>query len=64
MFHFKNNLQTILLRIQNYQRYVSLNKSFIDELEAAGCDTGNLKKDLARMEAKIAELQIRYGYPH
>ena len=64
MFSFKNNLRSILAKIQNYQQYVVLNRNFINELEAEGCDTKDLKKDLARMEAKIKELQLRCGYPH
>jgi hypothetical protein len=64
MFSFKNNLRAILQRIQDYQRYVSLNQNFINEIEEAGGDTRDLRKDLARMEAKIKELQIRCGYPH
>ena len=64
MLVFKHNLRNILLKLQDYQRYVSLNRNFIHELEAEGCDTRNLKKDLARMEAKIRELQLKCGYPH
>jgi hypothetical protein len=64
MVSFKNNLRAILQRIQDYQRYISLNQNFINEIEEAGGDTRDLRKDLARMEAKIKELQMRCGYPH
>jgi hypothetical protein len=64
MLHFKNNLRSILSKLHDYQRYVNLNRSFIHELEEEGCDTKDLRKDLARMEAKIRELQLKCGYPH
>ena len=36
-----------------------LNRNFIQELEQEGCNTQELRKDIAEIEAKIAELQMK-----
>ena len=59
MLKVSGNIQAIVQKIRDYQRYVILNRNFIQELEQEGCDTQELRKDIAEIEAKIAELQMK-----
>ncbi len=49
----------LMQKIRDYQKYVMLNRRFIHELEEEGGETSELKKDVAEIEAKIRELQLK-----
>jgi hypothetical protein len=57
-----NNTEKLISIIYEYQNYIKLNTRFINELEAEGGDTRQLKKEVAQLERKIAELKLMGGY--
>ena len=58
----KANPEKLISTIYEYQRFIKLNKSFIEALEEEGGDTTNLKKEISRLEGKINELKSLGGY--
>lgn len=59
MLNVSDNIQMLMQKIRDYQKYVMLNRRFIHELEEEGGETSELKKDVAEIEAKIRELQLK-----
>jgi hypothetical protein len=62
MLNLQRDLSPVVSIIHEYQKHVFLGRQFIRELEAAGGDTHYLLHDIAEMEQKIKELQMRSGY--
>jgi hypothetical protein len=60
MLSLQRDLSQVVSMIHEYQKHVILGRQFIRELEAAGGDTHYLKNDIAEMENKIKELQLKY----
>jgi len=58
VFGISSNIDSIIQKIRDYQRYVILNRQFIRELEEEGGEISELLKDVAAIEAKILELQL------
>jgi len=63
MEQIKRSTDRLISTIYEYQKYIKLNKQFINELESEGADTKKLKKEITELERKIAELKLRGGYP-
>lgn len=61
MIRTSKEIESIVLKIRDLQSYVILNRYFIRDIEAAGGDTTNLKKEIEELEARIKELQLRCG---
>jgi len=59
VFGVTSNIDFIIQKIRDYQRYVILNRQFIRELEQEGGETSELLKEVASLEAKILELQMK-----
>ena len=57
-----NQTEKLISTIYEYQNYIRLNTRFINELEAEGGDASQLKKEIAELEQKIAELKLMGGY--
>jgi hypothetical protein len=57
-----NNTERLISTIYEYQNYIKLNKRFINELEAEGGDTMQLRREITELERKIAELKLMAGY--
>ncbi|MBN2612661.1 MAG: hypothetical protein JXB00_13985 [Bacteroidales bacterium] len=52
--------KTILItKILEHQRNIIMLKQFIRELEKDGSDTSRMKKEIAELERKINELQVK-----
>jgi hypothetical protein len=54
--------EKLISTIYEYQNYIKLNSRFINELEAEGGDTKQLKNEIAELERKISELKLMGGF--
>ena len=61
MEKLKNKTDKIISSIYEYQKYIKLNKQFINALEEEGGDTSNLRKEIDDLEKKIDELKVIGG---
>jgi hypothetical protein len=57
-----NSTEKLISTIYEYQNYIKLNSRFINELEAEGGDTKQLKNEIAELERKISELKLMGGF--
>ena len=58
----RGEVRIIILRIQEHQKLVLLNKRLIRTLEDKGSDVERLKKEVEWLEDKIKALQIESGH--
>ena len=62
MAEVSGRTERLISKIFEYQNYLKLNVQFIRELENAGGDTTQLRREMGEIEQKIAELKAQTGY--